>query len=769
MNIIFKIAKTELRNLFYSPIAWFLMIALLIQCAINYMGYVEYNVKTMEMGGEALKYMSNITGAIFYSDQGLFANVMENLYLYIPLLTMGLISREINGGTIKLLYSSPVRIWQIVAGKYLAMMVFSLVLVGIVGIFMTSAVLHIQAVDVFRFVAAAFGLYLLLCAYSAIGLFMSSLTIYQVVAAISTFIMIGVLSYIGNLWQEYDVVRDLTYFLSLSGRTNHLLAGLITTKDVIYFIIIIYIFLALAILRLDGALEVRPFIVKLARYAIVIFSALLVGYISSRPGMIGYLDLTVNKSNTLSPNARRIIKELGNDVLEITVYNNLLGDYNFVGLPKQRNNFLSFWERYVRFKPDISFRYVDYYDRPYDATYVSKDDSARTLKERASIIARNMDLDLNNYQSPEQIRKVIDLQPELNRFVMQLRYKGRTTFLRIYNDQRMFPGETEVCAALERLLMATIPRIAFATGDLERSIYKKGDREYQNLTSLKTFRYSLVNQGFDVDTLLLKNGDIPDGIGTLVIADPRSELSPDVQAKVGAYIGKGGNLLIAGEPGKQSVLNPLLQPLGVRLMDGIIVQQSKDFSPDLVLNKVPVSAAGISKPLAYIADDGIPVSTPGVTALSYEANGTFRYQHLLMTDASHSWLKLGKLVADSAEVFFSAGAGDQMSAYPTALALSRNINGKEQRIIITGDADFISNSELARANMQISNFQFNAALYNWLNYGTFPIDTSIPRVKDNRMRIGSTTVAWCKVLFIWVLPAILLAFGTILLIRRKRK
>ncbi len=769
MNIIVKIAKTELRNLFYSPIAWFLMIVFLIQNAITYMGFVEHSVRTQEIGGDALRYLSNITGNIFYSEKGVFAGVMQNLYLYIPLLTMGLISREINGGTIKLLYSSPVKVWQIVFGKYLAMMVFSLVLVAIVGIFMLSSAFQVESVDMVRFLSAALALYLLLCAYSAIGLFMSALTTYPIVAALSTFIMIGILSYVGNVWQEYDFVRDLTYFLSLAGRTNHMLAGLITTKDLLYFIIIVGIFLMFTILKLNGERESRSFSVKFTRYALVVVSALLIGYISSRPLMTGYLDVTVNKSNTLSPNAQKIIKKMSDAGLEITAYNNLLGDYNFVGLPKQRNNYLAFWERYTRFKPDISFHYVDYYDRPYDATYVSREDSARTLKQRAELMARNQEFDLTPYKTPEQIQKMIDLKPELNRYVMQLKYKDRTTFLRIFNDQRMFPGETEVCAALERLQMASIPKISFVTGNLERSIVKKGDREYQSFTSLKTFRYALVNQGFDVDTLLLKNGDIPANISTLVIADPRSDLSQEDLGKIRQYIDRGGNLLIAGEPGKQSISNPLLHSLGVQLMDGIIVQQSKDFSPDLALSYITPAAAKLSKPLARLAEDSLPISTPGVTGLSYDANSTFTCQPLLMTDADRSWLKKEKLVTDSADVSFSAAAGDQKRSYPTGLALSRNINGKEQRIIITADADFISNNEYTRSSIRTNNFPFNTALYSWLNYGAFPIDTSIPRTKDNRMKIGSATVKVCKVVFIWIVPALIGIFAAFLLIRRKRK
>jgi len=104
---------------------------------------------------------------------------------------MGLISREINGGTIKLLYSSPVKIQQIVFGKYLAMMVYSLVLIAIVGIFMIAGMFNIKSADGGMLLSGTLGFYLLLCTYSAIGLFMSCLTTYQVVAAVSTFVMIG--------------------------------------------------------------------------------------------------------------------------------------------------------------------------------------------------------------------------------------------------------------------------------------------------------------------------------------------------------------------------------------------------------------------------------------------------------------------------------------------------------------------------------------------------------------------------------------------------
>src|SRR5688572_28963570 len=135
MQTIFRIAKTELRTLFYSPIAWFLLIVFLVQCGITYLGSVGGMARFQEMRGVMMMGgPQSLTEQIFLGRGGLFQNVMQNLYLYIPLLTMSLISRETSSGTIKLLYSSPIRVREIVFGKYLAMMVYSLLLVAIVAI-----------------------------------------------------------------------------------------------------------------------------------------------------------------------------------------------------------------------------------------------------------------------------------------------------------------------------------------------------------------------------------------------------------------------------------------------------------------------------------------------------------------------------------------------------------------------------------------------------------------------------------------------------------
>lgn len=814
MKTTLKIARTELALLFYSPIAWFLLIAFLFQASLAYTGTIEGLLTQQEMGGQNLKYLTFLTSRIFAPPYGIWPQLVGKLYLYLPLLTMGLMSREINGGTIKLLYSSPIKVREIIFGKYLSIMVYNLVLVAVLALIVLFGLFNIQHADAGMLFAGLLGIYLLLCTYAAIGLFMSCLTSYQVVAALSTLVLLAALSYIGQLWQEVDFVRDLTYFLSIQGRADHMLMGLITTKDIIYFLVIIAMFLAFAIYKLQSGRESTPAIAKAGRYLLIVVLALTVGYISAKPALVGYIDATAGKTMTLTDNARKVIKQMGDTTLTVTSYVNLLDGHFYFGRPEQRNNDLARWEPYLRFKPDIRFNYVYFYDSTWDKNLL-KFNPGMTIKTLAERYAKSMKVDIASFKTPAEMQKIIDLRPEQNRYVMQLEYGGRKTFLRLFDDNRVFPSETETGAALKRLMQTRLPMIAFAQGESERSIDKLGDRHFKYLTNEITFRNSLINQGFDVERLFLKDQEIPKDITALVIADPKIAFDSVSMAKIERYIADGGNLLIAGEPGKQNIVNPLLQPLGVQLMDGMLVEKNKDFSPELVQPYLTPAAAGFTKTLHDDFDDSLVIAMHGAAGLSYTADGPFTITPLAMTAPKISWNKKIKpdenlielaedeetprgfsggvmIVGDGATaditpakkrspaaapkpdldpdiLSFDAAKGDQPSPLPAVLGLTRTIHGRQQKIVVSGDADFLSNAELARFNLKTCNFDFSTAIFSWFANGEFPIDTSRPPSKDKRLDITDAGLSSLKVLLLGILPGLLLIIGSILLVRRKRK
>ncbi|NOW94994.1 Gldg family protein [Mucilaginibacter sp. SG564] len=766
MKTTLRIAKLELNTLFYSPIAWLLSIVFLVQCALSYISGIQNLLVNQQLGGTYLSYLDFSTLQVFGPRFGLFGGVVGKVYLYLPLLTMGLISRETSSGTIKLLYSSPVRIKQIILGKFIAMMGYNLLLVFILFMLAVAGILNIHAADAGLIFSGILGIYLLLCAYAAIGLFMSCLTTYQVVAAISTLVVFAILAYVGTIWQDVDFVRGLTYFLSISGRTDHLLQGLISTKDILYFVLIVCMFLSFAVIRLQSGRESKSWVHITGRYLLVFFFTLIIGYTSAIPGLIGYIDATADKTQTITPTTQKILKDLGDEPLEIISYVNLLDQRYWIGKPDQRNHDFDRWEPYLRFKSNISLIYVYYYDSPSDDQRIFESNPGKTLQQIAQLYAQSFKINLKKFKTPEEIHQIIDLKPELNRYVMQVKYKGKTTFLRLFNDPMQFPSETEISAALKRLTIR-LPKIIFATGEYERSKDKVDDKDYGLLINQITNRNALVNQGFDTDTISLNRQEIPNGIAALIIADPRTDFTPLALSRIQRYLERGGNLLVAGEPGKSNVINPVIRSLGVQMMEGLQVQKNKVFPPNMVTALLTKTAASLSKELGKDFRDSVGVTMPNVSGLTYNSHGPFTVRPLLMTDEKLSWNKFDKLVLDSAAVIYNPANGDLKRSVPTALALTRKLNGMEQRIIITGDADFLGLAEYGRGGT--ANRDFATPLFGWFTYGQFPTDTSHPFSKDNRVNLTDSGIVVLKVILLGILPGSLIIFAAVFLIRRRRK
>ena len=364
MRMVIQIAKAELRNLFYSPVAWFLALVFMVQCGylfVNMLYTLAHNQEVMMAESPDFKDWGQIpiTMLFFSIPESAYAAVLKNVYLFVPLLTMGLLGREVHANTIKLLFSSPVKLRQVVTGKFLAIMVYNMLLLLILGIFLATFGIGVKSADYGFLLSGALAFYLLICAYTSIGLFMSSLTSYQILAAIGTFLVIFLLGRINTLWQHIDFVRDLTWFLHLPGRTTNMLKGLITSKDVLYFILVVFMFLGFTLIRLKKQRESKPWYITWGRVLMVVTFVLSLGYLFSRPQTTFYLDATAVDANTIHPNTQAILKGMNEGPLEVTLYTNLLGPMSAYGVPGARNVYRTqLWEQYQRFKTDIHFKYV---------------------------------------------------------------------------------------------------------------------------------------------------------------------------------------------------------------------------------------------------------------------------------------------------------------------------------------------------------------------------------------------------------------------------
>lgn len=242
------------------------------------------------------------------------------------------------------------------------MIVYSFVLIAVLMVFVVFGFFSIENFSCPVILVMLLGMILTMATYSAIGLFMSSLTRYPVVAAIGSFVVFFVLERIGNYGQSWDGVRDITSWLSLSGRTDAFLNGFLVSQNVIYFLGITTLFVCFTMLKLWLSHFHYSVWRQSSYYLGILVMVVGIGWLTSLPSLRFYWDVTPSEANTIAPESQAILKALKDKgKLTITTYVNLMDRYRNMGLPASVTGDKAGFDKYVRFKPDIEFKYVYYY------------------------------------------------------------------------------------------------------------------------------------------------------------------------------------------------------------------------------------------------------------------------------------------------------------------------------------------------------------------------------------------------------------------------
>lgn len=244
MSNICAIATHEMRRLFKSPLAWTIL------------GVVEFLLAMFFL----LLLSEFMNPAPWNTGRGVTEIVVTGLFqisgiivlLVTPFITMRIFSEERRNGTMSLLLSSPVSLTEMVVGKYLGLLGFCLVLLGLIALMPLSLFLG-TPVDFLLLLSGLFGLILLIASFTAIGMFISTLTGQPSAAAIMTFGVLFVLWMI-NLAANTgnETTREVLSYLSLLNHYNNLIIGAVNSVDVIYYLIVILTFITLSIWRLDA-------------------------------------------------------------------------------------------------------------------------------------------------------------------------------------------------------------------------------------------------------------------------------------------------------------------------------------------------------------------------------------------------------------------------------------------------------------------------------------------------------------------------------------
>ncbi|MCP4488047.1 MAG: ABC transporter permease subunit [Gammaproteobacteria bacterium] len=244
--MIFTIARHELKTMFLAPLAW--VILGVIQMILGYMFLAQLD--NFFLLQPQLVHLQNTPGVTDLVVAPLFQLSAIILLMIMPLITMRSFAEEKRSGTLSLLVSSPLSMTEIVLGKFLGLFGFVAILTTMLML-MPLSLYAGTTLDTGKLVSIFLAMLLLLGAFTAIGLYLSSLTENQTIAAVSSFGVLLMLWMIDWLGESLADGQSVISYLSLLSHYQNLLEGIVNTTDVAYYLLLITGFLVLTIRQLD--------------------------------------------------------------------------------------------------------------------------------------------------------------------------------------------------------------------------------------------------------------------------------------------------------------------------------------------------------------------------------------------------------------------------------------------------------------------------------------------------------------------------------------
>ncbi|MGN6329099.1 MAG: GldG family protein [Rhodanobacter sp.] len=427
------------------------------------------------------------------------------------------------------------------------------------------------------------------------------------------------------------------------------------------------------------------------------------GFLSTR--FVHVSDWTAGGRTSLSAQSRAVLARLDGPV-EITSYASPQGDL--------RQTVAGFLQRYQAVKPDLQLRFVD------------------------------------PQQDPAAMRELgITVDGALI-----IRYGER--------EQRLDElSERSLTNALERLIRGSDRMVAFVTGDGERRADGKANAD------MGTFMAQLESRGMRAVPLNFSQVNaVPEHTDLVVLASPTLALPGGAVQALVDYLQRGGNLLWLTEPANDTLgLDPLADALGVHVLPGVLVDGS---GAALGLHDPRIITRGDYPPQAITRGFTFTTLFPQASALAQVSQRAWAVAPFLRS-GPQSWTEFQPIANDAtSNIRFDAAAGELKGPLDFGLALSRlspSPDKSEQRAVVIGDGDFLSNTFLGNGG----NRALGERVFDWLLGDDKLVDLPPRGAPDRLLQISQGGLNAISVGFIVVLPLLLMLIGGAITWRRRRR
>ena len=246
------IYKKELRTFFNSPMAYVILFGFV--GIIGFWWYIldfrRYLMFSMQAGqNPQFAQMLNVNEMVIASN---FGNISLVILFLLPLLTMRMFAEEKKSGTYELLFTLPLRDWHTLLGKFLANWTVLLLMLALTTIYpLTMAVLTNP--EPWPIVIGYLGMFLMGGAFISIGIFVSSLTENQIIAAFGTYaILLIILSFSFTEGAVGPVISAFLTEINIFSHLREFLRGVIDTNDLVFYVLVTFFFLFLTLRSLES-------------------------------------------------------------------------------------------------------------------------------------------------------------------------------------------------------------------------------------------------------------------------------------------------------------------------------------------------------------------------------------------------------------------------------------------------------------------------------------------------------------------------------------
>jgi len=722
LSLVFK----ELNLFFSNPTGYIIFIIYIILVSIIFFGvfrFTEYQAADLQL---------------------LFSSIAFSFLLVVPALTMGIISKEKQTGTIEYLLTKPVSAVSVVMSKIFSVAIILLLLLLLTVPF-TLYLNTFSSLDFGQTLAQYIGTLVLGISFATIGIAISSSFKSEVVSLLITIFLSAFFVVSGS-----QIIRILPFGvdfilerLSLLSHYQSISRGVLDIRDLLYFVAFITLFLSAGFFMLvrekypkkhKNLKNTKIFIV------VLMFTGLTIGIMGQL--IPGRIDFTTEGIYTLSESTNSIVKKIP-DKLQINFYSSSNLPIEFQSTVRSVEDIL---RDYANLSSNIGINFID---------------PSKNQEEQQNALQGGLQELVFAVNTEDSSQRVVGF------LGIVLKYLDKTESIELASSapQNL---EYELTKKIKKITNIDRKNIAFVSNNTVVNIE-------ENFNSLLKEAGEIFN--VSKITLSSENFVIPENTDAIVFLGPKDNFGPEALNSIKSYIDQSkGGAFFALNPIYVSLETQTAEPIVSDIYEllsgyGLIIQNEIAF--DLERHNA-VSVRNSFFPVRYplwlipqTSDSSISIlrglsefSMLWASPLYYQSKDNLKIYPLIETSSNSGTKNIENLNLNVDQNWNQENASKRI---PLAIAIESN---SKQRIVITGDSKFLSES--ANLVAQGDNLNFALSALEWLSK-----DDAVGeiRAKDRSpSRIFLTDSDKTVMVLIASLIPILLVItgGGIILIRRKQ-